>query len=310
MPHNPITLDLLKVLDAIDQRGSFAAAAQALHKVPSALTYTIQKVEQDLGLKLFDRSGHRAKLTAAGNLLLVEGRLILRDIENLAYSAQQIANGWEPVITLSVDTLYSSSALFPLIQRFNQAHPFIKINLLTGSLSGTWEPLLNRKADLVIANDHSDPKQEGFDSRTLGSVTMMFVVNRDHPLAGDACSVTEAMIDEYPVIVVRDSSLLLAPMTVGWTRQTKVITVSSMEEKIAAQKTGLGVGFLPKHRIEAELLSGELIALKINDNAFDAKVAWRKGTPGPALQWLLDELTGADLGLDDKAAQTPLASIE
>ena len=69
MPHNPITLDLLKVLDAIDQRGSFAAAAQALHKVPSALTYTIQKVEQDLGLKLFDRSGHRAKLTAAGNLL-------------------------------------------------------------------------------------------------------------------------------------------------------------------------------------------------------------------------------------------------
>jgi len=43
MPHNPITLDLLKVLDAIDQRGSFAAAAQALHKVPSALTYTIQR---------------------------------------------------------------------------------------------------------------------------------------------------------------------------------------------------------------------------------------------------------------------------
>jgi DNA-binding transcriptional LysR family regulator len=301
MAHNPITLDLLKALDAIDQRGSFAAAAQALHKVPSALTYTIQKVEQDLGLQLFDRSGHRAKLTAAGNLILVEGRLILRDIENLAYSAQQVANGWEPVITLSIDTLFSSSGLFPLLQRFNQAHPFIKVNLLTGSLSGTWEPLLNRKADLVIASAQTDPKQEGFDHRSLGSVTMMFVVNRNHPLADHACVVTEAMIDDYPVIVVRDSSLLLAPLTLGWTRQTKVITVASMDEKIAAQKAGLGVGYLPKHRIEAELDKGDLIALKIDSNTFEAQLAWRKGPPGPALQWLLNELTGDDLGLNSGA---------
>ena len=74
-----------------------------------------------------------------------------------------------------------------------------------------------------------------------------------------------------------------------------------MDEKIAAQKAGLGVGYLPKHRIEAELERGELIALKIDSNTFEAQVAWRKGATGPALQWLLNELTGADLGLDNAA---------
>ena len=52
-----ISLDSLAVLDAIARNGSFAAAAEALHKVPSALTYTVQKLEQQLGLVIFDRSG-------------------------------------------------------------------------------------------------------------------------------------------------------------------------------------------------------------------------------------------------------------
>lgn len=52
-----LTLDALQVLDAIERRGSFAAAAEALFRVPSAITYTVQKLEQDLTVPLFDRSG-------------------------------------------------------------------------------------------------------------------------------------------------------------------------------------------------------------------------------------------------------------
>ena len=65
-----LTLDALIVLDAIDRKGSFAAAAEELHRVPSAITYTIQKLEQGLDVVLFDRSGHRAHLTPAGRKLL------------------------------------------------------------------------------------------------------------------------------------------------------------------------------------------------------------------------------------------------
>ncbi len=70
-----ISLDALLVLDSIARNGSFAAAGEELHRVPSAITYTIQKLEQDLEVKLFDRSGHRARLTEAGEALLREGRV-------------------------------------------------------------------------------------------------------------------------------------------------------------------------------------------------------------------------------------------
>ena len=73
-----LSLDALLVIDAIDRRGSFAAAGHELHRVASAITYTVQKLEEDLDVLLFDRRGHRAKLTPAGRELLNEGRHLLR----------------------------------------------------------------------------------------------------------------------------------------------------------------------------------------------------------------------------------------
>ena len=63
-----ISLDALQILDAIDARGSFAAAAQALFRVPSALTHAVKKLEVDLGVTLFVRQGRRALLTPAGRM--------------------------------------------------------------------------------------------------------------------------------------------------------------------------------------------------------------------------------------------------
>lgn len=296
MAHNPITLDLLRALDAIDKRGSFAAAAQALHKVPSALTYTIQKVEQDLNLELFDRSGHRAKLTPPGKLLLDQGRLILRDIDSLAQSAQKLASGWEPELTICVDHLFDVTCLFPLVREFNRQYPFVRINLRQGSLSGSWEQLLNGTADLLLAPSNTNPKIDGYDKKNLGEFLMTFVVSQDHPLAKKTGEITEEMIDDYPVIVVPDSTQLMAPQTLGWTRRSQTISVDNMSEKIAAQKAGLGVGYLPEHRIREDLKAGALVRLHLDDNSGMALTAWRKGEPGPALKWFIDRIDADVLG--------------
>lgn len=299
MAHNPITLDLLRALDAIDQRGSFAAAAQALHKVPSALTYTVQKVEQDLGIELFDRSGHRAKLTPAGRLVLDEGRDILRDMDSLASSAKKIASGWEPELRIGVDTFYEVSRLFPLIGEFNTDHPYIKLHLLHGSLTGTWEMLINGTADLILSTSGLDPKLEGYETRIMGETSLTFVVANGHPLAERACEVSVDEIEAFPTIVVRDTTQLMAPRTVGWTRQNRIITVPNMSDKIEAQKAGLGVGYLPSHRIQEELKSGTLVQVKVDApaNKDTAIMAWRKGVSGEALKWFLGKMDGALLGL-------------
>ncbi|MBI3067655.1 MAG: LysR family transcriptional regulator, partial [Betaproteobacteria bacterium] len=86
-----ISLDGLLVLDAIDRKGSFAAAADELHRVPSAITYTVQKLEQDLDVKLFDRSGHHAVLTPAGQELLKEGRHLIVAAADLEARVKRVA---------------------------------------------------------------------------------------------------------------------------------------------------------------------------------------------------------------------------
>ena len=75
---NPITIEVLEILDAIDRRGSFAKAAQELNKATSALSYATQKLEEQLDITLFQRQGRRSVLTPAGQLMLTEGRLILQ----------------------------------------------------------------------------------------------------------------------------------------------------------------------------------------------------------------------------------------
>src|SRR5438045_4179760 len=110
-----LTLESIQVLDAIARKGSFAAAAAELFRVPSAMTYTVQKLEQDLGIVLFDRSGHRAKLTAAGQELLKEGRHLLRAAVDLECRVKRIATGWEAELNIAYDDILPIARLLPLI---------------------------------------------------------------------------------------------------------------------------------------------------------------------------------------------------
>ena len=93
--NNKLTLESIEVLDAIARKGSFAAAAESLFRVPSAITYTVRKLEEDLGVSLFNRTGHRATLTDAGAELLQEGRHLLQAANELEARVNLIETGIE-----------------------------------------------------------------------------------------------------------------------------------------------------------------------------------------------------------------------
>src|SRR5690349_9015812 len=113
-----LSLEALQVLDAIDRKGSFAGAAAELHRVPSAITYSVRQLEDGLGLELFDRSGHRAVLTAAGRELLSEGRRLLQAVADLECRVQQVAKGWESELRIAVDTVIGIEKLYGLAAEF------------------------------------------------------------------------------------------------------------------------------------------------------------------------------------------------
>ena len=110
-----LTLESLQILDAIDRNGSFAGAANELDRVPSALTYSVRKLEEDLDVLLFDRSGHRARLTAAGQELLTEGRHLLRAAHELEQRVKRTATGWEVELRIVLDSVIRFDQMIPLI---------------------------------------------------------------------------------------------------------------------------------------------------------------------------------------------------
>ena len=113
-----LSLESLEVLDAIARKGSFAAAAESLFRVPSAVTYTVRKLEEDLGVTLFNRSGHRAELTSAGTELLREGRNLLNAANELELRVKRVASGVETELGIAVSDIFNIAAIFPVLHKF------------------------------------------------------------------------------------------------------------------------------------------------------------------------------------------------
>lgn len=179
--YSPITMDALRVLDAIDRKKSFAAAAEELFRVPSAISYTVNKLEDELGIKLFDRSKQRAVLTPVGQLILEQGRHILRATEELTHLARAAADGWEVELKIAVDSVLDFDAVYALIHEFQAESTRTEIRLIEEVLGGAWDALDSGRCDLVIGAS-GEPHGSGFATHVLGQVEFVFAVSKDHQL--------------------------------------------------------------------------------------------------------------------------------
>ncbi len=287
--HHAITLEALRVLDAIDRKGSFGAAAEALFKVPSALSYTVQKLESDLGITLFDRSKQKAQLTAAGRLLLEQGRQLLQAANAIEEAVQQLESGWETQLRIAVDTVLPLAPLLKQINAFNQLDKRVAITIREEVLGGTWDALIAERCDLALGASGDLPKGI-FEYHLMGEVEFVFAVAREHPLCLHKGPVDAAAIRAFPTIVMADSSLTSPGRESGLLESKQIIRVPNVAAKIQAQIFGIGVGFLPKHLISDEVKRGDLIVLEcsVPRPNIPLYMAWRKNNSGRALQWFVD----------------------
>jgi DNA-binding transcriptional LysR family regulator len=299
---SPITLDGLRTLDAIARRHSFAAAAEELYRVPSAVSYTVNKLEEDLGVALFDRSRRKAELTPVGRLVLEQGRQILMATEELTALARQAADGWEVELRICVDSVLTCDTVYELIEAFQRVQPRTEIRLSEEVFGGSWDALYDDRCDLVIGAEGAPPVQ-GFGLHPLGEVLFEFAVAADHPLTKLPLPLPASVIQGYPTVIVADSSRHLPTRSAGLLDGRSRIRVPTIEHKIEAQRKGLGVGYLPRHRIAKELADGTLtlLALDAPRPPVTISAAWRRDKPGKGLKWFISRLKrlrfDADSGL-------------
>jgi len=296
MSTTKLSLDALLVLDAIARKGSFAAAAEELHRVPSAITYTVQKLEQDLDVQLFDRSGHRARLTRAGEELLRDGRYLLRAATDIECRVQRIAKGWETELRIAYNDIIASERFGTLLASFYEDAPSTRLRLSAEILGGCWDALFSGRADLVIGAPGDSPPETGAVVRPFGEVPFIFAVAPMHPLAAAAEPVPSSEVLRYRVIVAADTSRSLAPWTAGLAVGQDTLTVSTMRDKVEAQIQGLGVGYVPANLARTALESGRLVRKHVEDEGDKVtrlSLAWRSRDTGKALKWWLARLDEA-----------------
>jgi DNA-binding transcriptional LysR family regulator len=293
-----LTMDALEVLDAIARKGSFAAAAESLFRVPSAITYTVRKLESDLGIAIFDRKGHRAELTEAGAELLREGRRLLQAAQEIESRVKRVATGVETELGIALSDMFSATPVFRVLEKFYAQGFGTRIRLMREVYGGSWDALVTGRADISIGAPGDGPPGGGYITHTLGTVEFDYAVAPHHPLAALPEPLQNQDIQQYRSISAADSSRDLAPRTSGILRGQDVLTVSDMASKLLAQQRGLGVGYLPRVMAAKHVANGTLVIKQVAEPKPEVPcfLAWRSDG-GKAEAWLIREFS--QLALDE-----------
>jgi DNA-binding transcriptional LysR family regulator len=292
-----LSLDGLLIIDTISRRGSFAAAAEELSRVPSTITYAVQKLEEDLGIQIFDRTGHRARLTDAGEELLLQGRLILHAVANLEDRAKGLANGCEATLRISLDALLPCEPLLELAVDFYKEFESTDLRFTHEVLGGSWDALASQRADLVVGASGEGPGDSAYQTRLVGKIEFAAVVSPNHPLARHAQPISADVWRQYRAVAIGDTSQRLEPRTVGLLLGQKTLTVPHLQAKLSAQLKGLGVGYFPRCFVASHVAAGRLVEVQLENPRSPEHfyVAWDGRSKGKALAWWIERLDNPNL---------------
>jgi DNA-binding transcriptional LysR family regulator len=296
-PRDWLTPEALLMLQTIDQKGSFAAAARTLHLVPSALTYRVRQIEDALDVLLFDRSSRQARPTAAGKELLREASRLLDDMDAVANRVRRVATGWEAVLTVAVDSVVSRSVVMDLCASFLALRATTRLRLRYETLSGTLAALTSGQADLALGVVLVPGLPSDVRHAMLGPIQFVYAVASHHPLAQAAEPLSDATLAQHRAVAVADSVSRGSGLTIGLQGGQDVFTVPDMQSKLEAQLRGLGGGFLPESLARPYIDSGLLVSKQVNTpRTSSAHYAWHDSPQAPAgqaLRWWLAQLDRA-----------------
>jgi len=146
-----LELDELEIFHAVATQGGISRAAQALHRVPSNVTTRVRQLEERLGVALFHRRGRGLALTNQGRLLLGYAERLLR----LATEAESALRAGRLLGVFRLGALESTagSRLPPILSRYNDAHPDVRVELVTGTTSALITRLLNHDVEAAFVSE-------------------------------------------------------------------------------------------------------------------------------------------------------------
>jgi len=254
-----MTLDQLKYLQAVVKHGSFRAAAAAMYRSQSSVSIAIQKLEEEMGIKILKRSGYRPTLTTDGKAFYEKTRILLNKSNELQSLANHLASGAEAELHLAISGIVPIEPIIKVLDEVAILYPETRINILIENLGGTIERVLDGDADIALTDVLDDPSV--FQSIPLTKVGFVSVIPSTSPLTQHIETITEQDLEQETLIIVRDTSQHSERITKGIPADSPQWVVNDFSTKLRILNAGKGWGRMPLHLVQQSIEQGRLCIL-------------------------------------------------
>lgn len=237
----------LSIVYEVHQRGSLTAAAQQLCLTQSALSHSMKKLEQQLGVPIWLREGRGLRLTQAGEYVLDVAQRVLPQMEEAEQRLRQWARGERGVLRIGMECHPCYQWLLKVVSPFLHDWPDVDVDVKQRFQFGGLDALLNHDIDLLVTPDPIQHPQLHF--QPVFDYEQVLVVGRQHPLAHCACvqpqQLTAETLITYPVSLDRLDiyTRFLNPAGVRPRQHKAIETTDIMLQMVASQR---GVAALPR----------------------------------------------------------------
>jgi DNA-binding transcriptional LysR family regulator len=268
----------LEAFVTVVREGGFSKAAKALYRTQPAVSQIIRRLEDEVGLPLFDRSSRRGVLTDAGRVLLEHAeRLINFKAQALAAVAdvRHMRTGQLVIATNELTCLY----VLPLLHEFRRRYPAVRVSVRRGLASRIPADVRDYGADLGVVT--YQPMDADLASVVVYRDQLAFVVPKGHRFTKRREVGINDLAEES--FVAHHVSSPYRAKVVDTFRKRRVTlqmpvempTIDAIKRFVAA---GHGVALLPAIAVESELARGELVRIKVRELGFErpVRLVWRK----------------------------------
>jgi len=253
------------------------------------LSVTHSTAQDELGVRLLEIDGRKARLTEVGQVLLDRSRHLVISATELEQLARHMEQGWEAEVRLTVDAAFPMSRIFAALKQFYQQAKNTRVTLSEVILSGAKEALKENSADLVIGVNLT----EDYLAEHLLDIELIAVAHPTHPLHHQSQQLTSKHLNSELQIIIRDSGHS-ETQTVGWQNTEQRWVVSHIDTAIESISQGLGFGWLPAHKITHKIKEGILKPLPLREGASyygaHSMAYGQPEQPGPATQLLAEKI--------------------
>jgi DNA-binding transcriptional LysR family regulator len=269
----------LKTFSAVVQTGSFIQASKVLGYAQPTVTTHIQLLEKEFNVKLFERLGHKIRLTREGEQLLHYAENILK-LSSEAVSALSSNGTVTGKIVIGANESFSVVRLPSMLRHFRQKYPDVDINLKFGSVKAIHEQLQNNTVDLAffLTREISFPD---LVIETLLPEPVVVIASHDHYFSSRT-SVDIKDFENQDLIVTQESCSYRAMIDdllhETKTRPRSIIEINNIQAIKQLVMSGLGITLLPRVSVESEISQNLLVEIPWNGPALPVftQIAYHK----------------------------------